>query len=64
MACTEKPAIIAITETWINTKDKDFVTEIEIEGYCVYHKDVIGRKGGGVAVYAKNSLEKLCLQHS
>lgn len=57
MACVEKPDIIAITETWINTKDKDFLTEFEIEGYSVYHKDRIGRKGGGVAVYAKNSLK-------
>merc|ERR1712035_117995 len=47
IACVEKPDVIAITETWISTKDKQFLTEFKIEGYCVYHKDRIGREGGG-----------------
>ncbi|XP_051789513.1 uncharacterized protein LOC127529574 [Erpetoichthys calabaricus] len=51
--------IIAITETWLNNKDGD---ECNIEGYTFFRKDRQNRKGGGVAVYAKQDLNVSLLQ--
>ena len=56
LASVERPAVIAITETWIDTKERDFKSEFEIEGYNIFQKDRNGRAGGGVAIYVENSL--------
>ena len=56
LASVERPEVIAITETWIDTAGRDFKSEFEIEGYNVFHKDRSGRTGGGVAIYIKDSL--------
>ena len=56
IACTEDLDIIGITETWLDTKDKHFLPEVEIDGYTLYHKDREGRKGGGVALYVRNTI--------
>ena len=53
IACAENLDIIAITETWLDMAEKDFLSEFEINGYNVYHKDRKGRKGGGVAIHLK-----------
>ena len=52
----EKFDVIAITETWLDSADKDFATEFEINGYNVYHKDRIGRIGGAVVIYVKDTI--------
>ena len=51
IASVEKFDVIAIWEAWLNSADKDFVTEFQINGYNVYHKDRTGRLGGGVKSY-------------
>lgn len=56
LASVERPEVIAITETWLDTVGRDFKTEFEIEGYKVFHRDRIGRTGGGTAIYVKDSL--------
>ena len=56
ITCTENLDIIGITETWLDIADKHFLPEVEIDGYTFYHKDRVGRKGGGVALYVKNTL--------
>ena len=56
LASVERPEVIAITETWIDTEGRDFKSEFEIEGYNVFHKDRKGRTGGGVAIYVDDSL--------
>ncbi len=43
----EKFDMIAITESWINTADRHFLPELEIEGYRLFHQDRTGRKGVG-----------------
>ena len=48
--------IIAITETWIDTGNKNFLSEFKIEGYELFHEDRKGRRGGGVAIYVKDTL--------
>ena len=56
IVCVEEPDVIALSETWLNTSGRDFKTEFKIDGYHVYNKDREGRKGGGVAIYVKESL--------
>ena len=56
-ASVEKLDVIAITESWINTSDRHFLPELEIEGYSLFHKDRAGRKGGGVALYIRDGVK-------
>ena len=56
IACVEKLDIIGITETWLDTAGKHFLPEVEIEGYNLFHKDREGRRGGGVALYVKSTI--------
>ena len=53
LASVEKFDVIAITETGLDLAVKNFATEFEINGYNVYHKDRMGREGGGVTIYVK-----------
>ena len=52
----EKPEIVGITESWISTATTDFEGEYELPGYKIFRKDRIGKKGGGVLLYVKESL--------
>ena len=41
-----KPHIIGITESWANNDITD--AELGLEGYVMFRKDRMGRRGGGV----------------
>lgn len=51
--------IIALTETWVDTANKNFVLELEIAGYQMLHKD---RRGGRVALCTRHSNVPLLTQ--
>ena len=55
--CAENFDLIALTETWLDSTNKNFFPEFEMAGYQMLLKDRKGRKGGGVALYVKNSLK-------
>ena len=46
-----KPHIIGITESWANNDITN--AELGLEGYVMFRKDRIGRRGGGVLLYIK-----------
>ena len=48
-----KPHIIGITESWANN---DTDAELGLEGYVMSRKDRIGRRGGGVLLYIKETI--------
>ncbi len=48
LAATDKFDIIAITESWLNTKDRDFVAEYILPGYSIFSCDRDNRAGGAV----------------
>ena len=48
--------IVSITETWINTRDRDYIGEYSIEGYSIFHKDRLHKVGGGILIYIKEGL--------
>ena len=52
----EKPDIVGITETWISTTTTDFEGEYDLLGYKMFKRDRIGKKGGWVLLYIKESL--------
>ena len=49
------PHIIGITESWANIDITD--AELGLTGYVMFRKDRIGRRGGGVILYVKESIQ-------
>ena len=49
------PHIIGITEPWANTDVTD--AELGLTGYVLFRRDRIGRRGGGVILYIKESIQ-------
>ena len=57
LACVEKFDIIALTETWLDMSGKVFNPEVKIDGYTLFYKDRENRRGGGVALYVRDTLQ-------
>ena len=49
------PHIISITESWANTAITD--AELGLTGYVMFRRDRIGRRGGVVILYVKDSIQ-------
>ena len=49
------PHIIGITESWANTDLID--AELGLTGYVMFKRDRIGRRGGGIILYVKESIQ-------
>ena len=49
-----KPDIIGITESW--AKNDITYAELGLKGYVMFRKDRIGRRGGGVLLYIKETI--------
>ena len=49
-----KPHIIGITESWANNDITD--AELGLEGYVMFRKDRIGKRGGGILLYIKETI--------
>ena len=49
------PHIIGITESWANIDITD--AELGLTGYVMFRRDRIGRRGGGVILYVKESIQ-------
>ena len=54
------PHIIGITEAWVTTDISD--AELGMTGYVMFRKDRIGRRGGGVILYIKESIQAYEIQ--
>ena len=48
------PHIIGITESWANNDITD--AELGLEGYVMFRNDRMGRRGGGVLLYIKETI--------
>ena len=46
--------LIGITESWANNDITN--AELGLEGYVMFRKDRIGRRGGGVLLYIKDTI--------
>ena len=49
------PHILGITEYWATTDISD--AELGLTGYVMFRKDIIGRRGGGVILHIKESIQ-------
>ena len=49
-----KPHIIGLTESWVNTDITD--AELGLAGYVMFRKDRMGRRGGRVLLYIKETI--------
>ena len=49
-----KPHIIGITESW--AKNYIIDAELGLEGYVMFRKDRMGRRGGGMLLYIKETI--------
>ncbi|MBW6351538.1 endonuclease/exonuclease/phosphatase family protein, partial [Pseudomonas aeruginosa] len=58
---TENYDVIGITESWLNTEDRDFLAEYSLPGYVMFEKSRINRNGGGILLYIKESLNPTLL---
>ena len=54
MVDNSEPHIIGITESWENRDITD--AELRLEGYVMFLKDRMGRRGGGVLLYVKYTI--------
>ena len=54
MVLDSDPHIIGITEYWANKDITD--AELGLEGYVMFRKDRMGRRGGGVLLYVKGTI--------
>ena len=50
------PHVIGITESWTTTDISD-ISELGMTRYAMFRKDRIGRRGGGVILYIKESIQ-------
>ena len=48
--------IVCITETWLNFENSEFIAEFSIRGYKLFHSDRLTRRGGGVIIYVKETV--------
>ncbi len=55
LVATEKFETIAITESWLNTKNRDFLAEYNLPRYSIFSCDRENRSEGGVILYIKNN---------
>ena len=57
LTCVEEINIIASTENWLDITGKVFNPEVKIDGSALFHKDRENRRGGGVALYVRDTLQ-------
>ena len=59
MCDTVQPAVIAITETWLNDEITDSCISLSADNgnYTVYRRDRAERQGGGVLFYVRNDIQ-------
>ncbi|MCP4268390.1 MAG: hypothetical protein GY777_22910, partial [Candidatus Brocadiaceae bacterium] len=61
LALFENYDIIGVTESWINTEERDFLAEFAIPGYCLFNSERKNKVGGGVLLYVKDNLSPILL---
>lgn len=58
---TENYDVIGVTETWLNTENRDFLAEYKLPGYAIFEKSRTNRMGGGILFYVKHHLSPVQL---
>ena len=53
--------IVCITESWLNTVERDYLAEYSVPGYIMFEKSRTNRNGGGVLLFVKENLNPISL---
>ena len=53
---TENYDVIGITESWLNTEQRDYLAEYNLPGYHIFSSERSNRAGGGILLYVKLGL--------
>ena len=53
---SEKPDIVSITETWLNISENHLMSEVNIPGYNMFLNCRENKRGGGVLLYIKDTI--------
>ena len=59
--CVENFDIIAISESWLDCGNRDFVGSFSLPNYKLFHRDRQTRLGGGVMLYVRNEIEAVVI---
>ena len=62
LATSEDFHIIAVSESWINTENRDFLEEYSLPSYSIFSCERHNKKCGGVLFYVKANLKPIVLQ--
>ena len=54
--------IIGITESWLDTTNRDFIAEFKLPGYTTFSCERENRVGGGVILYIKSTLNPISVK--
>ena len=57
LAALEEYHIIGISESWLDTENRDFLAEYNLPGYTLFSCERNNRLGGGVILYVKDTLQ-------
>ena len=49
--------VVGITESWLDTSNRDFIAEFSLPGYSIFSCERENRLGGGVILYVHNSFQ-------
>ena len=62
LAALEEYHVIGVTESWLDTTNRDFLAEYSLPGYSAFSCERQNRLGGGVLLYVKASLHPTLVQ--
>ena len=62
LVATENYHIIGVTESWLNTEQRDFIAEFKLPGFSIFSCERENRIGGGVILYVRNSLHPFAVK--
>ena len=62
LASTHDYDIIGVTESWLNTENRDFIAEYKLPGFSIFSCERTNRIGGGVILYVRSTLNPIAVK--
>ena len=60
--CRSEFSIIDLSETWMNDEKGDDYSMYNMKGYTVHYVNRKNKKGGGTALFVKDTIQQHCLK--
>ena len=62
LAATDHFHVIGVTESWLNTENRDFIGEYILPGFTIFNCERPNKTGGGVILYIRNTLNPISVK--